>query len=145
MNRTLLGSGALSWNGSERRSDRYGVACLYRGGDGQVTVSAKAESDVEQLAGRKGKLVAVIRQTGKSHHLGDLFRGIGPPAEDDEDKVKVGEEVLLGEGTLFFADGDGWAVLAAGLRPSDGRQSDWLDPVQLYRCHDQAVDLYFDE
>lgn len=37
---------------------------------------------------------------------------------------------------LAFAEGD-----AVGLRPLDGRETDWLDPHVLYRLHDQTVAL----
>ncbi len=32
-----------------------------------------------------------------------------------------------------------------GLKPGDGRKTDWLDPKKLYRAHAQYVELYFKE
>lgn len=32
-----------------------------------------------------------------------------------------------------------------GLKPEDGRKTDWLNPHNLYRAHEQTVRLYFEE
>lgn len=145
MGRTKLGHGVLSWPGAERRSDRYGQVCLYGGGDGGVAIPADAmmTSEIAPFIGQQGRLLALVTHTAQSHHIGDLFRGFFPPPDGDPSKVQAGEWVILGEGALFATPED-WCALAVGLHPDDGRDTDWLDPMQLYRCHDQGVELYFE-
>ena len=140
--RIMLGRGRLNWPGSERRSDRYGLVTLLspppdgtqRGGPMPV-YGATLPWAVALPVGRRGRLIAVAVETRESEHIGDLFRGIGPTTPD------VGEEIVLGAGEVFAQEIEG---LYVGLRPDDGRDSDWLDPRALYRAHDQTVDLFFE-
>lgn len=119
----------MEWNGSERRSDRYGAVSLWNDKGGK--------NFTRELEGKYGKLIAKVLKTRKSDHLGDFARGIFPTTPTK------GEMITLGEGTLFFeAQGD---VDTVGLKPKDGRKSDWLDPKALYRVHQQTVKLYFEE
>lgn len=126
MDRIVLGTGVLGWNGHERRSDRYGYISLFLSPD-----SDKAVSLSRRLAGY-GKLVAKVLEIRKSYHIGDLFRGIFPETPE------VGEEITLGEGWLSFT-----GPTVVGLKPDDKRETDWLNPRSLYRLHQQTVELYF--
>ena len=134
----LLGTGILTWNGFERRSDRYGTVFLMADGETSMTDTVTPLLDqaiVKALDGLDGWLFAEVVEARQSTHIGDIFRGIFPstPAVDDV--------IVLGQGTLFSAIiGD---MLSVGLRPADGRNDDWLNPRTLYRAHEQLVRLWF--
>lgn len=127
-----LGTGRLSWPCKERIGDRYGLA--------GVEVAGTYCLECSPPEGQRGTLYAVIVETRRSGHIGDLFRGLYPAIPE------VGERIKLGEGTLFVETlkEAGERHEYAGLRPDDNREIDWLDPKALYRCHDQTVDLWFD-
>jgi len=131
-----LGTGQLTWNTFERRTDRYGSVALMDdakpGGSGKQIQWAEGAAE---MAGAFGYLVAYVIETRKSDHIGDLFRGIAP------EKPEVDEVIELGPGELFFEEMDG--TLYVGLTPLDGRPNDWLDPHDLYRLHQQTVRLAF--
>lgn len=123
-----LGTGVLSWNRYERVSDRYGTVCLFASPSGGEKVRL-----IQVKEGARGRLVAIVKETRRSQHIGDLFHGVFPKTP------KVGQKITLGEGTLFFED-DG-----VGLQPDDGRDAQWLDMRALYNAHEQTVTLYFEE
>jgi hypothetical protein len=128
-----LGTGSLNWHADERRTDRYGTVHLNRDLD-----SADYDPVLFDGApvGEAGQLVAVMISTGRSFHAGDWARGFeASPSE-------VGDEIVLGSGTLFVED-LGRGDTEIGLRPDDGRDHDWLDPKSLYQCHNQTVRLEF--
>lgn len=127
---TTLGEGVLNWSRGERIGDRYGAIHLSStpGGEDYATWQ-------DAPAGTRGTLVAHVLQTRQSSHTGDLFRGIGPSTPE------AGEEITLGTGTLFTEMDDG--VPRIGVEPDDGRETDWMDPAALYRCHSQTVRLEF--
>ena len=127
---TVLGEGVLNWSRAERIGDRYGAIRLAATpwGDDYVTWQ-------DAPAGAEGTLCALVVATRESGHIGDPFRGIGPSTPE------VGDEIALGTGTLFTEDDDGVPVI--GVRPDDGRDTDWMDPWALYRCHNQTVRLEF--
>ena len=136
-----LGEGVLTWEAYERRSDRYG--CVYLMGEGGNSLSTEifpskiAIGTAEMCSGKRGQLIAVVKETRRSTHIGDLFRGVAPVTPE------VGEIISLGTG-LFFVNGiTGTPGAAVGLRPEDGRPSDWLDIKALYRAHEQTVELFF--
>lgn len=91
--------------------------------------------DVIPLDGVTGQLIAKVLKVRESKHIGDLFRGFFPTTPE------VGEEIILGEGDVFYEVVEGEVHI--GLRPRDGRKKDWLDPKKLYRAHAQYVELYF--
>lgn len=135
-----LGTGVLTWGRSERVSDRYGAVYLIPDGANSLT-SGPSTSLIDQeeavaLTGFHGKLIAKVIETRESTHIGDLFRGIGPRTP------KKGSRLTLGEGTLFVEPAPDSGV-AVGLRPDDGRASDWLKPRALYDAHEQTVELLF--
>ena len=75
-------------------------------------------------------------ETRRSGHCGDIARSLAPVTPS------VGEEITLGAGTLFTdTDADLGLPTAVGLAPDDHRDTDWLDPRALYRCHNQTVRL----
>lgn len=123
-----IGTGVLDWDRGERISDRYGSVRLFdQPGPRKLPVGLRQEN-----GGKHGRLVAVVRETRDSAHIGDLFHGVFPS------KPNVGEMILLGEGILFFQDD------AVGLVPDDGRETLWLDIRALYRLHSQTVTLFFE-
>ena len=130
----LLGRGVLSWPREERISDRYGSVALF------TTAGDDAVSLPFEKASGYGRLVAEILETRDSTHVGDWFRGFYPT------RPEVGETIVLGVGRIFFdtvRDG-ATRMHVVGLKPSDGREKDWLDPKALYRAHHQTVALRFE-
>ena len=123
----IIAIGILSWNSEERRSDRYGSVHITEDLDGDRFI--KFPNDILD---KKGKLFAIVAETRQSRHIGDLFRGIYPQTPTTGDRIE------LGEGTVFFENN------SIGLMPDDGRDSDWLNPVNLYKLHEQTVALYFE-
>ncbi len=133
--------GSLSWHPTERRTDRYGtVALLSKDSQGKEIVpdAHLLPGNITMFAGMKGRLVCVVLAHRESMHIGDLFRDIRPSTPD------VGEEIILGEGKLFYQKPTDQPIAALGLEPEDGRFNDWLDPHKLYRAHEQTVELYFE-
>jgi len=124
----VLGQGRLSWNAEERRTDRYGTVTLYDNDDEPISLKQVRE-------GRKGCLIATVTEPKVSGHIGDMFRNIRqehPPKKDDE--------VVLGIGKIFYMEDS-----RVGLEPVEKRDSDWLDPHQLYKVHDSIVVLCFND
>lgn len=138
MGTRITGTGILGWDGSERRSDRYGTFVLMSTGyDDNGSAVAGWSAPPASLAGRRVRIVATVTATRGSSHIGDIFRGIYPTTP------ALGEEVDLGTGVLFvhhfdWPNGEG---LGVGLRPDDGRPDNWMDPGKLYRLHDQTVSV----
>jgi hypothetical protein len=131
-----LGTGVLTWEPVERQSDRYGSVWLADKASGDDATSV-ISTDAQQFADVEGKLRAIVKETRISQHIGDLFRGIFPRTP------KVGDIIILGSGVFFWENTIGRGI-AVGLRPHDGRSSDWLSPRSLYDCHHQTVALFFD-
>jgi hypothetical protein len=125
----LLGKGSLNWRHWERRTDRYGTVDLLN-----AEVPLK---QIDDLLSVTGTLTATIISTRASDHIGDILRGLSPHPP------MPGEEFVLGKGELFFEQE--FNLIHVGVRPADGRYSDWLDPKELYQCHNQIVELYFEE
>ncbi len=132
----VLGEGVLTWPRYERVGDRYGVVNLMTAPVENLNDFSFTPDYVtlggDPFAGSDGKLVATVLETRQSGHIGDIFRGFYPETPE------VGEVIELGEGKLFFDDDE-----TVGLEPNDGREADWLDPLALYRCHEQTVRLEF--
>jgi hypothetical protein len=126
-----LGLGQLWWPRSERQTDRYGTVFLLTGSDADTYVSFQ-----NAPVGQPGRLLAVVVETRRSGHCGDIARSLAPTTPT------VGEEITLGAGTLFTeTDADLDVPNAVGLAADDHRDADWLDPRALYRCHNQTVRL----
>jgi hypothetical protein len=127
MNNKIIGTGRLNWRRYERVEDRYGTVCLMHDED-------EDSFDLARYTGF-GKLIATIKETRDSSHLGDLFHGFFPT------KPEIGEVIELGEGDIFY-DHDEYGYMV-GLKPRDNRRTFWLNPKALYRCHEQTVELSF--
>ena len=129
----LIGTGILNWPRKERVNDRYGIVALWPRDDEYGT---PIPMDINPLEGMRGELIAKVLEARQSTHIGDLFREIYPVTPE------VGEEIVLGEGVVFYELHEDGQVFI-GLKPDDGRKEDWLDPKMLYRAHAQYVELYF--
>jgi len=128
-----LGTGVLNWERDERVTDRYGFVFLDQQDEMDRGIGDKVELDLSR-ANRRGRLIAVVRETRRSRHVGDIFHEIYPQTPE------VGEEIVLGEGVLIFDD-DG----NVGTIPDDKRPTWWLNVRNLYRAHEQTVTLFFEE
>lgn len=137
-NRIKIGEGALSWNGAERRSDRYGTIGMFNENSNDETITRNAFLDIiliKENEGKTGELMCIVKEIRRSTHIGDLFHGFFPTTP------KIGAKITLGKGKLFY-EKPGF-VDTVGLKPSDDRKIFWLIPKQLYRVHEQTVELYF--
>lgn len=140
--RVLLGEGRLNWPRYERVSDRYGSVLLDDANGATVDFSGAP-------IGMKGRLIASVIETAESDHIGDLFHGFAPETPE------VGEEMVLGSGTLFVdVDRTEDDLTTVGVSPDQRDRTFrgeplesnefWLDPEKLYRCHWQVVALFFE-
>ena len=135
-----LGTGVLTWDGRERISDRYGTVYLVDRPQGSPFQETKTKIiPLQIIPCRSGVLIAEIIETRQSQHIGDIFRGLFPSTPE------VGDRIILGAGELFFERDTNRDGNEVGIKPDDGRESDWLDPRALYRAHDQTVKLLFIE
>lgn len=139
-----LGMGMLNWSRYERIGDRYGAVSLYDDRAGEPDIEDYLDGKypealaIERAAvGQHGSLRAEVVANRSSGHIGDLFRGLRPP----DIPPAPGTVLTLGTGTLFV-EKEEWGA-TVGLRPDDGRKTDWLDPDVLYRLHEQTVRLFF--
>jgi hypothetical protein len=132
--RQFIATGVVFWQPAERASERYGAIFL-RAIPGGDIVPLPAAYD-----GEEGTLMASIRESRRSPHIGDRFRGFRPP----EEPLVPGTEVILGTGVVFREPLESGRGFALGVQPADGRERDWLDPEALYKLHYQTVDLFFD-
>ncbi len=132
-----VGHGVLTWDGEERRSDRYGAICLMAETfEGQPIVTGRS-LDVARLEGLEGQRVKVwakVVESRKSGHVGDDFLKVYPS------QPEVGEVIELGVGILALPMVPWNGQPAVALLPGDGRKKFWMDPRALYRGHDQTVD-----
>ena len=53
-------------------------------------------------------------------------------------------QFVLGEGELFVELDDHEDITSIGVRPEDGRETEWMSIPSLYRAHCQTVRLYFE-
>ncbi|MER6605706.1 hypothetical protein ABT282_07270 [Streptomyces sp. NPDC000927] len=117
-----LGTGTLGWNANERCTDRYGAVHLNYG-------ERAASRFKDAPLGTVGVMTAEILEV---RHLYGIQKS-NPP--------RVGEVVELGVGELFADTYPG--VVAIGVKPSDGREDEWLNQKALYRCDGHVVKLVF--
>lgn len=138
---TMLGTGVLTWTPNERRSDRYGAVYLVKEGGNSLSTDGPWPSLVDEATacafeGFAGELIAVVKIARDSTHIGDFFRDVYPR------KPEVGQIIVLGKGRLFRTSAPDGGI-GVGLRPDDGRETDWLDIRALYDAHEQTVELSF--
>ena len=92
----LCGRGILTWNKSERVSDRYGSVWLMENGNSlSAQVSPARSSVLPEDVGKRCRLFCTVLETRQSTHIGDLFHGVFPSTP------KQGETIILGTGLLF--------------------------------------------
>ena len=138
-----IAMGIFTWDGGERRSQRYGNFHLC---DTNYNGTAHAvlrvnENDAKDFEGKRVRITALILESRPSGHVGDLFLGITPKQPDVED------EFVLGVGTFRFGMEPAWddtVTASFGLEPDDGRKQFWFDPRVLYQLHDQTVVVFIE-
>jgi hypothetical protein len=133
-NERLIGRGILTWIKSERVSDRYGTCWLMTEGDNSLSGSFTRAEMWFPPDGEYGTLIALMLKPIESTHVGDFFRGLSPRTPN------TGDIIVLGNGAAFKelqCDG----IVAVGIKPDDGRESDWLNPRALYDVHESLVEL----
>ena len=140
----VIGEGIFGWSRGERVGDRYGAVglweCIKKTDDAWgAEFGDEVKLDVTGILTLRGKLRVVILETRESHHIGDMFHGLGPSTP------KVGETIELGIGTLFIEFDDCEGGGRVGVRPDEKRPHFWMNPQNLYRAHDQTVRLEFVE
>jgi len=128
-----LGTGVLNWDRGERVSDRYGIVHLQTNADPNQDERVPL-TVIQECAGKCGRLIALVKETRESYHIGDLHHNVYPTTPQS------GTAIVLGTGILFFDAGN-----SVGLEPTDGRKKLWLDIRSLYRAHHQTVTLCFEE
>lgn len=141
MSKQILAKGILGWEGTERRTNRYGSIHLsttpYNPTAGSAIVKYSHKL-LERLSGKRVRLTVEVVESRDSGHIGDLFLKIAPQRPD------VGEVVDLGVGILGSEVGwDGQPDIF--LAPKDPSKDLWMDPRKLYRLHDQTVIVYVEE
>lgn len=143
MGKSVTIRGAVTWNSTERRSDRYGGIALQEKAvdvnNGETSPSIKLDA-FRPFLGKQARLTATVIESNESCHIGDLFRGISPS------KTPVGETIDLGTGLVAGIEElpDITSLLFCRKGQEFGK-TDWMDPVQLYRLHDHVVDLTLEE
>jgi hypothetical protein len=138
MSKISLGKGVLTWDGSERRSDRYGTVWLIPEGSNSLTHDRPKSLVIpnQSVDGDEGEIIALVEKSRDSTHVGDFTHMIFP------ERPEVGEIIALGNGQLFF-EGAPFGGCVVGLMPLDHRDTLWLDIRALYRAHEQSVELFF--
>lgn len=132
----LLGTGVLNWPASERISDRYGLVGLWNAPMGE---DEKPIDLIHLDVGIVGTLKVKVLETRQSLHIGDLARRIPTSIP------KVDSVIVLGTGMLFYHRYKGEDFDYVGVEPTDPeKEYDWLDPHQLYKVHQQTVELWFE-
>jgi hypothetical protein len=127
----IIGEGILGWGREERVSDRYGAISLFGADESELRL------DVKSIAGKKGKLRAVVLETRQSRHIGDFFHGFRPVTPE------LDEVIELGIGTAFFEADETGGGDRVGVEPEESRDYFWMNPQRLYRANDQTVRLEF--
>lgn len=87
--------------------------------------------------GVAGTLVAHVihvTATDEDREFGKRHPELRPP--------EPGERVVLGSGALFTEEYAAGPVI--GVRPDDGRETEWMNPNAIFRCKGQLVRLEFE-
>jgi len=123
-----LGEGILTWPPAERELGRFGSICLRQANTNQLRRFDTAPAgEIVRLAFTVEYVRAAILPPNE--HL-----GIEPTTPC------LGEEIDLGIGILFVLDLSGLGPVAVGILPTEQRlrHDQWLDPVALYKAHNQS-------
>lgn len=136
----LIGKGIFGWDGSDRRTRRYGGVQL-DSTDYERRVMVEVEVNQEAVLSLQGRvrLYGKVIESRVSGHIGDLFIKVKPT------QPGVGEIVELGVGQIGLEPCAYSPIPCILLKPEDGRREFWMDPYKLYRLHDQTVELYAEE
>ncbi len=138
----LYGKGVFAWDSIERRTNRYGSFTLNDSPYNDIDKVEVVRNDevLNALVAKRVRVTAIVVENRPSDHIGDQFLGIKPP----NPPTAVGTEIDLGVGVLMHAPD--WAGNPAPvLMPIDGREELWIDPRQLFKLHDQTVEVHFEE
>lgn len=136
----LLCTGIFTWNGSERRSNRYGsfwMSASSYNGEIPATPPKLHHDAINSLVGKRVRVEVKVVEGRPSGHIGDLFLGIFP------NPLPVGRSIELAIGTLFTKEQDGQQTLI--VQPDQPRSDCWIDPRILYQLHDQTVEVWAEE
>ena len=87
--------------------------------------------------GGRARVTAVVVANRESGHVGDMALGIRPSTPEVGQEIDLGIAEVSTENDLNFPE-----VRGIVMTPDDGRAELWIDPRQLYRLHDQTVDIY---
>jgi hypothetical protein len=135
----IVGFGIFTWEGFERRSNRYGSFTLCSKDYNETTTVEPFLNDLSGFQGKRVRIVAKIITARESGHLGDKILGIYPSMPE------IGEEIEIGVG-IFNCKESTWNNFnEIFLLPNDGRNKFWIDPHILYQLHDQTVEIYIEE
>ena len=137
-----VAAGIFMWNSPERRTGRYGYffAANSTFDENYQTPIYFDSKLAEELQGKRVKIQVLVKETRPSGHAGDAFLNLKPVTPE------VGEEIILGVGTFtIMKDNASPTGIAIGLKPSDRRHENWIDPRNFYRLHDQTVEIYIEE
>lgn len=136
-----IGSGILTWCSTERSNDRYGTIVLdHTNYERTVFNDIVFNTDiVEKYIGKHVRLIAIVTESRKSSHCGDLTYNIKPTMPEE------GVEITIGIGEFFQEDTQWSKYPAVGLKPDTERTIWWLNPYILYNLHDQSIELFIEE
>lgn len=137
MAREKIGHGVFLWMSPERRTNRYGSFFLSDTTFDETKVATPLLTFDPFSHGGRARVTAVVVANRESGHVGDLALGIKPSTPN------VGEEIDLGIANVSTENDSNFpGVRVIVMTPDDGRAELWVDPRQLYRLHDQTVDIY---
>ena len=175
MAKILLGTGNFTWDAIERRSDRYGSVRLTKGNDGNVLINRKFDAlegkhgvlfaevikpvksphmgDLQRgfkvSLPEVGEVVLFGQGELFIEHRGEIHEKGGFERSDDEFMEKLQEAFqrmgmsTKGLGIDKLEKPEVYDLV--GLKPDDGRTTDWLNPRSFYRLHLSKINLYFEE
>ncbi len=171
MTRILLSKGNLTWNADERRTDRYGSVRL-NNDNKPVLVEPKCD-ELEGKLGRLIAVVIEPVKSPHMGDLFRGFKPSTPeigeevsfgegelfiehygqaPHEKGEHEIlddKMSETIKnafenMGIPVVESPETKPEVYDLIGLKPADGRTTDWLNPKSFYRTHLSKVELYFE-
>lgn len=140
----LFGAGIVTWDSEERKSKRYGHFYLSNK-DYKEKETFPNWLDTENLVALDGSKVTIyckVLESRKSGHIGDLFLSYGGNFVRPK-QPQVNDLINVGTGYLHLETAKEGLVF--GLKPDDGREQLWIDPLKLYEIHDQTVELWIEE
>lgn len=143
----MIAMGILGWSRFERQSKRYGFIAVESTGFSHSTNLHYFNNNLlEQLKGKRVRITAVVMEARDSEHVGDMYLY----QENEENHLKpstpnVLESYVLGVGTLLVGSDEQFQNPIIGVTPEDNREHFWMDPITLYRLHEQTVEIFIEE